>query len=95
MLENRRILVTGPTSQVAFPVARELAKSNEVFGLARFSKDADVERVESIGVNVVRADLATSDFSEVPDAIDYVLNFAVVKTDDFAGGKLWCFHTFG
>ena len=41
MLENARILITGVTSQVALPVARELAGRNEVFGLARFRRPED------------------------------------------------------
>lgn len=36
-LSGRRILVTGASGVVAFPVAAELAKSNEVFAVARFS----------------------------------------------------------
>jgi nucleoside-diphosphate-sugar epimerase len=40
MLEKEKILITGPTSQVALPLACELAKQNEVHGLARFSRPA-------------------------------------------------------
>jgi UDP-glucuronate 4-epimerase len=83
MLENQKILIAGPTSQVAFPLARELAKHNEVYGLARFSKEPDRERVESIGVKPLPVDLAEDALGEVPDDFDYVLNFAVVKSGDF------------
>ena len=44
MLKNEKILLTGPPSQVAFPLARELAKENEVYGLARFSRPEDRDR---------------------------------------------------
>ena len=40
MVEGKKILVTGPTGQVAFPLACTLAKKNEVWGAARFSDHA-------------------------------------------------------
>ena len=40
-LRGEKILVTGPTSQVAFPLVRHLAGDNEVHGLARFSRGDD------------------------------------------------------
>jgi len=83
MLENQKILVTGPSSQVGFPVARELARNNEVWGLARFRKEAEREKVEAIGVRTYAADLAESSFAELPDDFDVVLHFAVVKSGDF------------
>jgi nucleoside-diphosphate-sugar epimerase len=84
MLENKKILITGPTSQVAFPVARALAESNEVYGLARLSKAADRKKLEDVGVTPCPADLLTDNFENLPPGIDYVLNFAVIKTPDFA-----------
>ena len=67
MLSNEKILISGPTSQVAFPLARELAQHNEVFGLARFSKPEDRERLEAVGVQCLQADLAESSLDEVPE----------------------------
>lgn len=84
MLRNEKILVTGPTSQVAFPLARELARDNEVYGLARLSRSEDVERLKAIGVKPLRVDLAEGSLAEVPDDFGYVLNFAVVKSGNFA-----------
>jgi nucleoside-diphosphate-sugar epimerase len=80
-LSGEKILITGPASQVAFPVARELARGNEVHGLARFSRPADRDRLEAVGVTCVKADLA-DDLTGVPSDFDYVLNFAVVKSAD-------------
>lgn len=82
-LTGEKILVTGPTSQVAFPLARELAKANEVHGLARLSKAKDRERLEAIGVRPLPLDLGTGTLDVVPDDFTYVLNFAVVKSGDF------------
>jgi len=83
MLKNEKILIAGPASQVAFPIARELVKHNEVFGLARFGNPADRARVEALGVKCLVADLARDSFDHLPDDFTYVLNFAVVRSDDF------------
>lgn len=79
-LRGQKILVTGPTGQVGFPVAKSLASANEVFGLARFAKPEDRERVEAAGVTCVRGDLAAGELEEVPEDIDYVAHFAVAKS---------------
>jgi nucleoside-diphosphate-sugar epimerase len=82
-LKGYKLLVTGPTSQVALPIVEKLAAENQVYGLARFSKDADRERVEAAGATPVKADMGRDDLSGIPEDIDYVLHFAVVKTGDF------------
>ena len=81
-LEGSKVLLTGPTSQVALPVALGLAKSNDVWGIARFSDQAARDRLDAAGVTCVPTDLATSDFADLPDDFDYVLNFAVAKGGD-------------
>jgi nucleoside-diphosphate-sugar epimerase len=78
-----RILVTGVTGQVALPIARALAREHEVFGLARFRKPAERERVEAAGVRPVAGDFVAGRFDEVPRDVEQVLNFAVAKTGDF------------
>jgi len=83
MLRSEKILITGPASQVAFPVARALAADNEVFGLARFGREADRERVAALGVECIALDLAEGPFDGVPDDFSLVLHFAVVKSGDF------------
>jgi nucleoside-diphosphate-sugar epimerase len=82
-LAGEKILVTGPTSQVAFPLARALAQTNEVWGLARLTNDDDRARLEAVGVHPLKADLGTDTLDQVPDDFTYVLNFAVVKSGDF------------
>ena len=47
-LKGKRILVTGPTGQVARPLVAGLAQHNEGFGLARFSKAEGREAVEGL-----------------------------------------------
>lgn len=76
MLSDSKILVTGVAGQIAFPMAQFLAKSNEVWGLARFTAEGSRERVEAAGITPVACDLATGDFREVPDDFDYVIHLA-------------------
>jgi nucleoside-diphosphate-sugar epimerase len=83
LLEGRKILITGPTGQVALPLARDLARKNEVHGIARFQRSGDRERMEAVGVHPLRVDLARDSLEDVPRDYDYVLNFAVVKSGDF------------
>jgi len=83
MLQGEKILITGPNGLVAEPIARALAADNEVVGIARFRDAAARERLEAAGVRCLTVDLATSDLSEVPDDVTYVLNMAVVRSDDF------------
>ena len=84
-LSGRKILVTGPTGQVGFPVARALAKNNRVWGVARFSDEAKRKALEGAGVRCVAADFEKGDFSQVPTDFDYVLHFGVFRAagDDF------------
>jgi UDP-glucuronate 4-epimerase len=82
-MKGKRILITGPTGQVAKPVALAFAKENEVFGIARFNDANARTELEKAGVNCIKVDLAAGDFSAVPTDIDYVLNLAVTKTKDF------------
>ena len=80
-LTGKRIVVTGPTGQVALPVTLALARHNEVIGLARFRDAAARARLEAAGVACIETNLAAGDFSGVPGDVDYVLNLAVVKSN--------------
>lgn len=76
MLENAKILLTGPTSQVAWPIARALAPKNEIVGLARFRKPEERARLEAAGVRCVALDLACDPLDALPRDFDYVLHLA-------------------
>ena len=82
-LRNRRILLTGPTSQVALPLALQLAKDNEVHGIARFKDAATRAPLEAAGVRCIALDLASDSLDPLSEDYDYVLNFAVVKSGDW------------
>lgn len=84
-LEGKKILVTGPTGQVGFVVAKAFAKTNEVWGAARFSDEGKKKALEEAGVKCVTADFEKGDFSAIPTDFDYVLHFGVFRAagDDF------------
>ena len=79
MLSDEKVLITGPAGQIAFPMARDLAKDNEVWGIARFGDPATRKQVEDVGVKTLTIDLADPDFSELPNDFTYVLHLAVVQ----------------
>lgn len=94
-LAGSTILVTGVTGQVATPMALRLAESAAVLGAARFSNPAKRDELESGGVACLTMDLESGDVASIPEGIDFVLNFAVAKTNDWnrdldanAGGVL-------
>jgi nucleoside-diphosphate-sugar epimerase len=76
LLTGKKILVTGPAGRIAFGLCRELAKSNEVWGAARYSDPASRARVEGIGVKAVKVDLGSGVFADLPDDFDYLLHLA-------------------
>jgi UDP-glucuronate 4-epimerase len=77
-LSGKRILVTGASGLVALPVARELAKNNEVYAVARFSDPAQKRLIETAGAKAVAFDLADEDLSSLPKSVDVVINYAVL-----------------
>jgi len=95
-LRGAKIVVTGVTGQVAEPLACALARDNEVYGAARFNDGEARRRLEAAGVRCVVVDLLDGEPSGLPADADYVLNFAVTKTNDWdidlqanSGGLAW------
>ena len=80
MLVGKKILVTGPAGQIAFPLAAALATSNEVWGIARFTDPVSRQRVESAGVRTHACDLSRGDFAGLPDDFDHVLHLATYRS---------------
>lgn len=77
MLSGEKILVTGATGKIAFPIARELATNNEVWGMARLQKETEKQRLTEAGIMPVAIDLAAGDFASLPDDFSYVFHAAV------------------
>ena len=82
-MRGAKILITGPTGQVASPIALALAADNEVWGIARFTNPAAREALEKSGVRCETVNLAAGDFTGIPADFDYVLNLAVAKSGDW------------
>lgn len=76
-MKNEKILVTGVTGKIAFPIARQLATDNDVWGLARLRGADDEQRLRDAGIRSVRLDFAEGDFSGLPDDFSYVFHAAV------------------
>jgi UDP-glucuronate 4-epimerase len=82
-MRDSKILITGPTGQVASPIAQALAADNEVWGIARFTNAAAREALEKSGVRCETVNLAAGDFTGIPSDFDYVLNLAVAKSGNW------------
>ncbi len=70
-LEGKKILITGPSGQVALPVVEQLARNNEVVAIARFSNPDVQASIDALGATTQQIDLADDSFSELPDDFDY------------------------
>ncbi len=83
-LRGVSVVVTGATGQVAEPLAVSLARDNTVVAAARFKDAAARARLEAGGVRCVSVDLGSGDVEALPADADYVLHFAVAKTNDWS-----------
>ena len=83
MLDGEKVLITGATGKIAFPIAAALAGDNEVWGAARLREQADRDRLTDAGVVPVALDISTGDFSALPGDFTYVFHAAV----DPGGGE--------
>lgn len=90
MLQGEKILITGATGKIAFPIARALAKHNEIWGAARLSKAGDSDKLTSAGIRPLRLDVSSGDFSAVPEDFTYAFHAAV---DNGAGEWRRCVQT--
>ncbi|HEY0226099.1 MAG TPA: NAD(P)-dependent oxidoreductase, partial [Mycobacterium sp.] len=89
-MRGQKILITGATGKVAFPIARSLAADNEVWGAARLRSPADRDKLTSAGITPIALDVSTCDFSALPGDFTYVFHAAV---DTGADDWLRCLHT--
>ena len=77
MLNNEKILITGATGKIAFPIARALASGNEVWGAARLRNPTDREKLLAAGIKPLALDLSQGDLSALPTDFTYVFHSAV------------------
>lgn len=90
MLQSQKILITGATGKIGFPIARALAKHNEVWGAARFGRPGDRDKLVSAGIRPLQLDVSKGDFSTIPEDFTYVFHAAV---DTGAGEWRRCVQT--
>ncbi len=102
MLTAEKILITGATGKIGFPIARALAQHNEVWGAARLRDPSDREKLAAAGITPIALDMSAGDFSGLPDDFGYVFHAAVdpglgawsdcVETNAQRSGDLlhWC-----
>jgi len=90
VLNGEKILITGATGKIAFPIARALADNNDVWGAARFSKPGDRGKLTNAGIKPLSLDMANLDLSAVPADFTYVFHAAV---DTGAGDWRQCVRT--
>jgi nucleoside-diphosphate-sugar epimerase len=84
VLDGEKVLITGATGKIAFPIARALAARNEVWGAARLRDPVDGQRLAAAGITPTTLDVSVDDFSELPDDFTYVFHAAVDPgTDDW------------
>lgn len=79
-LRGKRIVITGITGQIAFPLGEFLAGENEVYGVARFTSDGSRERVEAAGIRPIALDLSDGEYGEIPRDADHLLHLAAYMT---------------
>jgi UDP-glucuronate 4-epimerase len=89
-LEGRRVLVTGASGRVGFPLARALAASNVVYGAARLADPTGPARLEAHQIIPIRADIGRDDVAALPD-VDYVFHAAAALGRDAADWR-WAFE---
>lgn len=90
MLTGQKVLITGATGKIGFPIARALAQTNDVWGAARLTEPAAVERLRDSGVRPVPVDVSTGDFTALPRDFSHVFHAAV---DPGAGDWTGCLQT--
>ncbi len=83
MLQDRKILVTGATGQIAGPIAENFATDNEVWCAARFSDANRKRELEAMGIKTCVWDMDTGDTSMLPDDFTHVVHSALHVSPDY------------
>ena len=78
MLQDKKILVTGGTGQIAGPIVEAFATHNEVWCAARFSDPARKSELEQLGVTTCYWDMRSGDTSELPNDFTHVVHSALI-----------------
>jgi nucleoside-diphosphate-sugar epimerase len=79
VLQDEKILLTGPSGQIGLPLAEYLSRDNEVWGVARFGDASARERVDALGVTTRSYDLGSGDFGSLPTDFTLLLHLAAYQ----------------
>lgn len=82
MIRGKKILITGASGQIAFPLSMRLAEHNEVWGIARFSEASRREELERRGVRTETVDIVDPDYSALPKDFDHVVHLVAYMGGD-------------
>ena len=72
------MLVTGATGRIGFPIARSLAETHEVYGMARCRNAGDAARLHGAGITPLVGDVADVDPGALPDGLTHVFHAAAL-----------------
>jgi len=72
------VLITGATGLMGMPIALELAKTNTVYGAARFTVPELEQTLRDGGVHTVRFDGGDEDLSALPERADVVFHLGAM-----------------
>lgn len=90
MLNAEKILITGATGKIGFPIARALAERNEVWGAARLKQPETRNKLTAAGIKPVVLDIHSSDLADLATDFTYVFHAAV---DPGTGSCAHCVET--
>src|SRR6202035_969564 len=74
--EHWKVLVTGATGRIGFPIARALARDHTVYGLARCTNPEDEERLRRSGIEPIVGDVADIAVDSLPSGLTHVFHTA-------------------
>ena len=61
-MDGQKVLVSGVTGKIGFPIARELAADKEVWGVARMRGPGEPQRVQEAGITALPLDMRGAPF---------------------------------
>ena len=77
-LQGMSVMVTGASGLMGFPIAKALAKSNKVYGVARYSSEKERQALEAAGVETIAFDVGSSDLSALPEKVDVIFHLGAI-----------------
>ena len=93
-MKGKKILVLGASGFVGFSLALELAKTNEVHGIARFRDESVRRLLEDAGVTIIAKDVTKDRLDDVPADYDYVFNeLAMLRNCDDSAKEAFLANT--